>query len=176
MTSSAPAQQPTPADRPRPWRVCWPWFAVFVLAVCFIWGNSLVPGEESGSLSLGVLHHIHGALAAVGLPYEWVTHFLVRKTAHFTEYAVLGIVAMQAFRPHRSPSAVPVLVTALALVLIPSIDETIQLFVGGRAGQVTDVLIDCSGALTDVLLTLLASFLWGAIHKRRTERAAEKDA
>ena len=176
MTSSAPAQQPTPADRPRPWRVCWPWFAVFVLAVCFIWGNSLVPGEESGSLSLGVLHHIHGALAAVGLPYEWVTHVLVRKTAHFTEYAVLGIVAMQAFRPHRSPSAVPVLVTALALVLIPSIDETIQLFVGGRAGQVTDVLIDCSGALTGVLLTLLASFLWGAIHKRRTERAAEKDA
>ena len=68
------------------------------------------------------------------------------------------------------------LAIALALVLIPSIDETIQLFVGGRAGQVTAVLIDCSGALTGVLLTLLASFLWGAIHKRRTERAAEKDA
>lgn len=170
MTAPTPAQPTPTADRPRPWRVCWPWLAVLVLAVCFIWGNSLVPGEQSGSLSLSVLHHIHGALAAVGLPHEWVTHFLVRKAAHFTEYAVLGMVAMQAFRPHRSASAVPVLMTALVLVLVPSIDETIQLFVGGRAGQVTDVLIDCSGALTGVLLTLLASALWGTVHRRRKER------
>ena len=170
MTDSSPQ----PASRP--WHVCWPWLAVLACMVCFIWGNSLVPGEESGSLSLTVLHHIHAALGAVGLPYEWVTHFLVRKAAHFTEYMVLGVIAMQAFRPHRSTSAAAVLVTALVLVLIPSIDETIQLFVGGRAGQVTDVLLDCSGALAGVLLTLACSWLWGALRQRRKGRDGEKDA
>ncbi len=161
------SQPHSPSKSPRGISVSWPWLVALVLMVCFIWGNSLVPGEESGSLSLGVLEHIHGALASVGLPYEWVTHYLVRKTAHFTEYMVLGIIAMQAFRPHRSQAALPMLVTALFLVLIPSIDETIQLFVGGRAGQVTDVLIDCSGALTGVVLTVIASFIWRKAHRQR---------
>jgi VanZ family protein len=46
---------------------------------------------------------------------------------------------------------------ALTVVAVPSVDETIQLFVDGRSGQVTDVLIDCAGACTGVLLTWLAS-------------------
>ena len=39
--------------------------------------------------------------------------------------------------------------------LIPSIDETIQLFVPGRAGMITDVMIDCCGAATGVVLRYL---------------------
>ena len=151
----------------QPWyrNLSWPWLVVLALMACFIWGNSLVPGEGSGSLSHWVMEVIHGALASVGLPYEWVTNFVVRKTAHFTEYLVLGLVAMQAFRPHRTTHAAPLLITALVLVMIPSLDETIQLFVGGRAGQVADVMLDCSGALTGVLLTLLGSCIWRAAHR-----------
>ena len=36
-----------------------------------------------------------------------------------------------------------------------SIDETIQLFVPGRAGMITDVMIDCCGAATGVVLRYL---------------------
>lgn len=169
-STPSPQTEPQPAGRRAP-AVSWPWLAVLVLMVCFVWGNSLVPGEGSGNLSLEVTHLIQGVLSTVGLPYEWVTNFLVRKAAHFTEYMVLGIVAMQAFRPHRSSSAARLLATALFLVLIPSLDETIQLFVSGRAGQVTDVLIDCSGALTGVLLTLLASFIWRRAHNKRQPNA-----
>lgn len=165
-STCTPAPEPQP-DSPRTPAVSWPWLAVLILMVCVVWGNSLVPGEGSGNLSLQVTHLIQGALSTVGLPYEWVTNFLVRKAAHFAEYMVLGIVAMQAFRPHRSSSAARLLVTALFLVLIPSLDETIQLFVNGRAGQVTDVLIDCSGALTGVVLTLLASLIWRRAHSKR---------
>ncbi|MFR3450545.1 MAG: VanZ family protein [Collinsella sp.] len=39
-----------------------------------------------------------------------------------------------------------VVAACVLCVLVSSIDETIQLFVPGRCGQVTDVLIDCSGA------------------------------
>ena len=51
----------------------------------------------SGSLSLTVMEAIRGFLHGVGLPYEWVTNFVVRKCAHFTEYMVLGILATHAF-------------------------------------------------------------------------------
>lgn len=111
-----------------------------------IWGNSLVPGSGSGSLSLTVMEAIRGFLRGVGLPYEWVTNFVVRKCAHFTEYLVLGILATHAFDFEGRRTFDVLLPTAVFLLLIPSIDETIQLFVPGRAGMITDVMIDCCGA------------------------------
>ena len=153
-------------------RVSFAWLAAAVLLTAVIWGNSLVPGEGSGSLSLMVMRWGREALAALGLPNAWLTNFVVRKTAHFTEYALLGVVTMRAWRPHLPkgaaasprrgawvPRAACAAATALALVLTPSIDETIQLSVAGRTGQLPDVLLDCAGAATGVALTLFASFL-----------------
>lgn len=116
--------------------------------VLIIWGNSLVPGSGSGSLSLSVVEAVRGALDALRLPSDWVTNFLVRKTAHFTEYAVLGVLVAHAFDPEHTAEHMRLAAICLALVLVPSIDETIQLFVAGRSGQVTDVLLDCCGAAT----------------------------
>ncbi len=112
-----------------------------------IWGNSLVPGSGSGSLSLTVMEAIRGFLHRVGLPYGWVTNF--------TEYLVLGILATHAFDFEGRRTFDVLLPTAVFLLLIPSIDETIQLFVPGRAGMITDVMIDCCGAATGVVLRYL---------------------
>ncbi len=98
---------------------------------------------------------IRGFLHGVGLPYEWVTNFVVRKCAHFTEYLVLGILATHAFDFEGRRTFDVLLPTAVFLLLIPSIDETIQLFVPGRAGMITDVMIDCCGAATGVVLRYL---------------------
>lgn len=154
-------------------RVSYAWLAVAALMVCVIWGNSLVPGEGSGSLSLAVMHAAQGALRAVGLPWEWLTNFTVRKTAHFSEYLLLGVVMMRGWRPHlpagrpgrrprwgrEVPRALAALATAALLMAVPCADETIQRFVAGRSSQLTDVMIDCAGAATGVALTLAASWL-----------------
>ena len=66
------------------------WAVVTCLMALLIWGNSLVPGSGSGSLSLTVMEAIRDFLRGVGLPYEWVTNFVVRKCAQFTEYMVLA--------------------------------------------------------------------------------------
>ena len=73
------------------------WALAACVMVLVIWGNSLVPGTGSGSLSLSIMESVRGFLQALGLPYEWVTNFVVRKCAHFTEYMVLGILATHAF-------------------------------------------------------------------------------
>ncbi len=135
------------------------WLVAMALMVLFIWGNSLVPGTESGGLSLSVVLTIRGALDALGIPSAWVTNFLVRKAAHFTEYAVLGILAARAFNLRRGAPSARILLACAVLVLVPSIDETIQLFVAGRSGQVTDVLLDCCGAATGAALAALLSSL-----------------
>ena len=149
--------------------VRWPWVAAFCLMVCFIWGNSLEPASASGALSGSVLAMLQGGLAAIGLPYEWLTEHIVRKCAHFSEYMALGLIGMQAFTPHRATRCTAAIaLTAALLVAIPSCDETIQLFVDGRSGQVSDVLLDCCGAATGVVLTLLGHAL---LRRRRAMKA-----
>lgn len=60
-----------------------------------------------------------------------MTNFVVRKCAHFTEYMVLGILATHAFDFEGRRTFDVLLPTAVFLLLIPSIDETIQLFGAG---------------------------------------------
>lgn len=136
-------------------RVSLPGLALVVFFICIIWGNSLVAGEGSGSLSLSVVEGIRDLLQTVGLPYGWVTNFVVRKTAHFSEYLVLAILSAHAFDPKRSGCREGIVAALVLVMLVSSIDETIQLFVPGRSGQVADVLIDCSGALVGILLRTL---------------------
>ena len=129
-----------------------PWIIASVAMICLIWGNSLVPGSGSGSLSLTVMNAIHGFLGAFGLPYAWVTNFVVRKCAHFTEYAILGILVNHAVDIDRKLRPHAIALAAMVLVAVPSIDETIQTHVAGRCGQVSDVVLDCCGAFAGSLL------------------------
>lgn len=146
-------------------RIALPWLAATLAMVCLIWGNSLVPGEGSSGISLAVMHAIRDALSWAGLPSGWVTNFLVRKCAHFTEYAVLGVLASRALGPWLARDRRAYLALALFLVAVPSVDETIQLFVAGRAGQVPDVILDCCGAATGSLLCRV--FAHRAAERRR---------
>lgn len=130
-----------------------------IVMIGVIWGNSLVPGTGSGSISLAVMHAVRSVLDALSLPSAWVTNFVVRKTAHFTEYAVLGMLATNTFDPGRTRERFRIAAMCLLLVLVPSIDETIQLFIDGRSGQVTDALLDCCGAATGVVLSYVVSHM-----------------
>ena len=158
----------------------WGWLALFVLVVCFIWGNSMRQGVDSTNLSSTALLILQGWLADFSLPFDWLTDHIVRKTAHFCEYALLGLVGMQAFTPHREKfCGLALAVFCLVIVAIPSLDETIQLFIDGRTGQVSDVLLDCCGALFGIVLTLAGSALWRRhlVKKAsKTETAAEPEA
>lgn len=153
----------------KPALISWPWFILMCLMIAVIWGNSMVPGDDSGGISLTVLAWVQGALGMIGLPYEWLTNFIIRKVAHFTEYLVLALIAMQALRPHRVSAQglsrkkrlVLAITTAAILIVVPSIDEgVIQRFIGvNRGPALRDVIIDCCGAATGALLTVLVSRL-----------------
>lgn len=80
-------------------RVSIPGLVLVVLLISVIWGNSLVAGEGSGSLSAGVMEWIQGLLQSLGLPFAWVTNFLIRKAAHFTEYFILALLSVSCVRP-----------------------------------------------------------------------------
>ena len=76
----------------------------------------------------------------------------VRKTAHATEYALLGILAAGACITPQRKGRDMVLVPWGIATAYAATDEFHQLFVSGRSGQITDVLIDSGGALVGLLV------------------------
>ena len=84
-----------------------------------------------------------------------MTDHVLRKCAHFAEYAVLGALTAAALRTSAHFSWPRALLPGPFAALC---DETIQLFVPGRSGQITDVWLDTAGYLTGALLTLLLPF------------------
>ncbi|RKI37320.1 VanZ family protein [bacterium D16-51] len=82
----------------------------------------------------------------------------VRKTAHATEYAVLGILLFGAlYQPGRQKKREAFFSWGIG-TFYAATDEIHQLFVPGRSGQVTDVLLDSCGAAAGVLFCLLINY------------------
>lgn len=139
------------------------WGAALLLWVAFVWGHSLVGGVASSAESGRVVALLRPAFEALGVTDVDLMTFVVRKCAHFSEYAVLGGIARTFWTrmaaefgtasPARSRHAL--LAGLLLTVSVPCLDETIQLFVPGRCGSFRDVAIDLAGAATGALIAWL---------------------
>ena len=97
-------------------------------------------------------------------------HFSVRKSAHFTEYAVLALLAARAFIPSTHERLRRGwFVAAFALVaLVALLDEYNQSFNVARTGTIWDSMIDISGGIT----ALVVFSLWRARRRRRQKEFA----
>ena len=119
--------------------------ALTVLWLCVIWGHSMMPAEDSGSESNFLAEWLMQFL-------PWMDDYVIRKVAHFAEYAVLGGLLFGVF-PQRGRTAV--MNSVFAGFLAAFFDETIQLFSPGRSGQISDVWLDLAGfCLVQIILRL----------------------
>lgn len=76
--------------------------------------------------------------------------FIVRKTAHFTVYATLGILTNTAVRI--SKFKFPHLIALVICLAYAVSDEIHQYFVPGRSCELSDVFIDFSGSVLGIIL------------------------
>ena len=140
------------------------WLPALCVAAAIFW-FSAQPAAESTEMSDTVSHLIlllgtklgffHGNPAQYADLIELMS-FPVRKTAHMTEYLVFYCTVRFGLHFTYQPLNVKRrLLTALAIVfLYACTDEFHQLFVPGRAGRFTDVLIDCFGCAVVTLICL----------------------
>jgi VanZ family protein len=103
-----------------------------------------------------------------------LAHYITRKVAHFTEYAILAWLAARAFNTSsRSMLRRHWFLISLLLVIIYSLsDEYHQSFVPSRTGTIYDSFIDMSGGLT--ALILYALWQKRAVTRRRGDTAARR--
>ncbi len=99
--------------------------------------------------------------------------FFVRKSAHAFEYAVLCVLLVLTIRKYKKTSG---FVSAFGITFLYSIsDEIHQIFVPGRAGRITDVMIDMLGAAVGMLLLKLCFYLRiRTIRKRKLKHILRK--
>lgn len=105
-------------------------------------------------MSGAVREFINHIFKAVGLPFE-LNDLIVRKLAHFTEFAVLGVLLSITIYLYISKRRRTFFITLPAGLAVAVCDELIQMTSEGRACQITDVLIDFSGILFGALIIRL---------------------
>lgn len=138
------------------------WAAVLIwMAVIFFLSHQ--PGSESGELSSVITEKIIAAAEQISPAFGdsvETLHTLVRKSAHFIAYQLLGILTLNAL--HRS-GATGFRSYAYAFWIAAGYamsDEFHQLFIPGRSGEIRDVGIDSAGAATGLLLFWLVRKLF----------------
>lgn len=137
-------------------------FAILTaLIICFIWGHSMMPREQSAGESGWLMGLLKPLLDPNGrIDDDLFDHYL-RKTAHFTEFAALGF-CMSGFLVNQQwkkrkwciPTAI------LACVAVAAVDESIQIFAVDRGPHIRDVLLDTCGAVFGIAVFLLVLYLF----------------
>lgn len=77
---------------------------------------------------------------------------LVRKSAHFLEYAILGLLVISFINEFKQISIKSILIAILVCILYATSDEIHQLFSSGRSARIFDVIIDTLGSSTSIII------------------------
>ncbi len=128
---------------------------------------SAQPADNSSALSGGVTEKL---LEVTVTDYENLPEevkevllsevgYLIRKVAHFVEYAILGVLFLALLKEYFSlgwyvPLSAWILTTCYAAT-----DELHQLFVPGRSGRISDVCLDSGGAFCGIFISLICLIL-----------------
>ncbi len=152
-------------------------YILIVLNVAFIWSMSLFSREASSGQSMGIVGRLFEIFPSLRRFSAEVLEVIIRKLAHFCEFASLGALSAFAVWEHTSRHgdaffgfAFPVLLSCLA---VASTDETIQLFFD-RGCRIRDVMLDFSGAVFGFFaVSLLRAIILFIRSKKNTATAEE---
>ncbi len=143
----------------------WYWIpAVAWMALVLSASSDVFSAKHTGDILHAVLTWMFGYVDVLTFG---LVHHIIRKSAHFTEYAILSALWFRALRLGL-PSLWQIRWALVGLVISLSVavlDELHQSFVPSRTGNGRDVLLDFCGALFAQLL------IWYALH--RQQAAAE---
>lgn len=134
--------------------------SLIVLMLIFIFGNSMVSGSNSGiesgffaKIFINIFYTKFDSftLARQIEVTEFSNHF-VRKSAHVTEYLLLGVFTLLLLKELINKKTIFIYMP-LFIYLIAALDEFSQNFTPDRGPSIKDTFIDLSGALVlDIII------------------------
>jgi len=161
-------------------------FGILVLLNCitiFYFSNKM--GDDSSLQSNKVVNLIAQIIPAIGnmqepdktIFLEQILTPIVRKTAHFSIYALLGILTVNYTFTYKGRSFYQKGLIALMFCMFYAItDEIHQAFIPGRSNEIRDVLIDTLGALIGISICIFITKIYRKIRKeKKNENKIDKN-
>ena len=146
-----------------------------ILCIClligclaFIWGNSLTNGEDSGNMSGQIMECINTVLHLDETRVDTL-HWFVRKAAHFTEFACLGLLLTWLFGMMGEKKGHLFCMPLLFGMMAACMDETIQVFTPDRGPSPIDIWIDTCGVAAGITILLIGHYYICKKHTRNLE-------
>ncbi len=127
---------------------------LLILWLSFIFYMSNQTGGTSGGLSDKIFYFFTNFLPELE-NHKGLCLFFIRKGAHVFEYFVLGILVFEVVKEYIIDLKKLIIISLLFSLFLACFDEIHQLFIDGRAGKITDVLIDSIGYIISILLLFL---------------------
>ncbi|MBO4326979.1 MAG: VanZ family protein [Clostridia bacterium] len=155
--------------------LCCVFASITILWLCFIFSNSLKSADVSSRDSGRLLAFLQKLLPAL-------SDHVLRKMAHFAEFAVLGVLAALTavffikLRRLRASGTAPVKIFPVLCVLFafgilcPVIDELLQSLSPGRSTEFLDMLIDFGGFTFGALFPIAAYIFKLSASSRKSSR------
>lgn len=131
-----------------------------ILWIAFIFFNSMQTGTDSGQMSGILVGWVDDILQAINIQVDVaILSIWIRKLAHLFEYFVLGVLMYYVVTQYNIDFKRTIIYSFSIALLVSIIDEVIQTFVAGRAGLLTDVLIDALGVIIGISIVLFFKLL-----------------
>lgn len=141
----------------------WSWPPVFIwIGVIFWMSSDTFSSQHTSRILIPLLHFLFSSQTP---EFFDSLHAAIRKTAHITEYFILGLLSIRALRASgKRESCLSWAAYALVIVLFCAIcDEFHQSFVSSRTSSIIDVIIDATGGI----LSVTAFFFYLKIYQRK---------
>ena len=141
-------------------------FLIVWLVVIFMFSNDKADASSAKSDTIAskignIVEHITGHECSDDTLD--IIIFIVRKTAHFLEYLILGILVINVIKDYKELE-IKYIITGVLLCMLYSIsDEIHQLFISGRSCEVRDVLVDTLGSITGI-------YIYQFLYKRKLNK------
>ncbi|MCR5669690.1 MAG: VanZ family protein [Butyrivibrio sp.] len=142
-------------------------FVPAIIMMCLIFGFSSQTADESSDLSFEVgikVLEMANETFDKGWSYEHIVElsetgqYIIRKTAHFTEYFLLAVSVAFPLYVYGVRGLWLVFSAGIFCVGFACLDEYHQSFVAGRTPQKKDVVIDSCGVLLGIVITRIVGW------------------
>lgn len=134
------------------------WLPVVLWMVLTFFGSTdLMSAEHTSRFLTPFLRWLNPDISPAAIAQ---VHFLVRKAAHVTEYAILTGLLFRALRGLMGGFWWRAAVALVSAMIFAAADEFHQTFIPSRTGSIYDILVDYCGALTGILICRMLVLRW----------------
>lgn len=154
--------------------------AFFLLSLYYlIFFFSAQNGDQSSSLSYRISGHVVDVVRSLTRGFGMQTTEVdqaaiwekpIRKLAHLTEYACMGVLVYTMWRPWWERGRRLYLLVLVWVFTSAAADEVHQRFVPGRYGSFSDVLLDTVGGICGIVVCVILERIGTKLYQRWMDR------